>query len=482
MDKQKHFLIIGGGIAGLAAGFYVQQYAAKFNLPVSTQIIEQGPSFGGKILTERMDGFVIEGGPDTFIATKPWAVTLCRELGIDDRLHGTNPEFNKTYILHNNRLHRLPGGLTMMIPTEIFPMLTTGLLSWRGKARMAMDFFLPPANGSQDESMGDFVTRRLGREAYEHLVEPLMSGIYAGDGDKLSLQATLPFLLDLERKYGGLVRGALAVRKSRARNGKSVQGSRSLFLTPKTGLAEIVEALVAALQESGATLRTEVEADELRIDSGMPKLQLSDGSSLQADGIILATPTFISAGLIGSFDPDLASLLEEIEYVSTATISLAYRKRDLPRQLDGYGYVIPRREGRKALACTWTSSKFPHRAPEDHALLRVFVGRAGQEAEINWNESDLLALAQDEVRITLGIDRPPLFSKVHIFERAMPQYNTGHPLRLEKIENALDKWPWVSLAGAGYRGIGIPDCINSGKKAAQRLLSSSFSLPIKELT
>lgn len=482
MDKQKDFLIIGGGITGLAAGFYIQQYAAEFNLPVSTQIIEQEPSFGGKILTERMDGFVIEGGPDTFISTKPWAVTLCRELGIDDRLHGTNPEFNKTYILHNNRLHRLPGGLTMMIPTEIFPMLTTGLLSWRGKVRMAMDFFIPPANGAQDESMGDFVTRRLGREAYEHLVEPLMSGIYAGDGDKLSLQATLPYLRDLERKYGGLVRGALAVRKSRAKNGKSAQGSRSLFQTPRTGLAEIVEALVAALQESGATLRTEVEADELRIDSGMPKLQLSDGSSLQADGIILATPAFISAGLIGSFDPDLASLLEEIEYVSTATISLAYRKRDLPRQLDGYGYVIPRREGRKALACTWTSSKFPHRAPEDHALLRVFVGRAGQEEEINWTESDLLALAQDEVRITLGIDRPPLFSKVHIFERAMPQYNTGHPLRLEKMEKALDKWPWISLAGAGYRGIGIPDCINSGKKAAQRLLSSSFRLPIKELT
>jgi oxygen-dependent protoporphyrinogen oxidase len=480
MDKQKKFLIIGGGIAGLAAGFYVQQYAAELNLPVSLQIIEQEPSFGGKILTERMDGFVIEGGPDTFIATKPWAVTLCRELGIDDRLHGTNPEFNKTYILHNNRLHRLPGGLTMMIPTEIFPMLTTGLLSWRGKARMAMDFFLPPANGAQDESMGEFVTRRLGREAYERLVEPLMSGIYAGDGDKLSLQATLPYLLDLEGKYGGLVRGALAIRKSRAKNGKSVQGSRSLFQTPRTGLAEIVEALVAALQKSGATLRTEVEADELRIDSGMPKLQLSDGSSLQADGIILATPAFISAGLIGSFDPDLASLLEEIEYVSTATISLAYRKRDLPRQLDGYGYVIPRREGRKALACTWTSSKFPHRAPEDHALLRVFVGRAGQEEEINWTESDLLALAQDEVRITLGIDRPPLFSKVHIFERAMPQYNTGHPLRLEKMEKALDKWPWISLAGAGYRGIGIPDCINSGKKAAQRLLSSSFGLQIEE--
>jgi len=278
MDKQKKFLIIGGGIAGLAAGFYVQQYAAEFNLPVSTQIIEQEPSFGGKILTERMDGFVIEGGPDTFISTKPWAVTLCRELGIDDRLHGTNPEFNKTYILHNNRLHRLPGGLTMMIPTEIFPMLTTGLLSWRGKARMAMDFFLPPANGAQDESMGEFVTRRLGREAYERLVEPLMSGIYAGDGDKLSLQATLPYLLDLEGKYGGLVRGALAVRKSRARNGKSAQGSRSLFQTPRTGLAEIVEALVAALQKSGATLRTEVEADELRIDSGMPKLQLSESS------------------------------------------------------------------------------------------------------------------------------------------------------------------------------------------------------------
>lgn len=480
MDKQKKFMIVGGGIAGLAAGYYIQQLAVEHGLPVSLQIIEKGPAFGGKILTERTDGFVIEGGPDTFIATKPWAVTLCRELGIGDRLHGTNPKYNKTYILHSNRLHRLPSGLTMMIPTEVIPMLTTGLLSWRGKARMAMDFFMPSANGLQDESMGDFVTRRLGREAYEHLVEPLMSGIYAGDGDKLSLKATLPYLLDLERKYGGLVRGALALRKSRTRNGGAVQGSRSLFLTPRTGLAEIVEALVAALQESGAVLQTGVEASEIVIDAGMPHLQLSDGSSLQADGLILATPAYISAELISSFDPVLASLLLEIEYVSSATISLAYRKSDLPRQLDGYGYVIPRREGRKALACTWTSSKFPHRAPEDHALLRVFVGRAGQETEINWNESDLLALAQDEVRITLGIDCPPLFNRVHIFDRAMPQYNTGHLMRLGKMEKELEKWPWVSLAGAGYRGIGIPDCINSGKKAAQRLVSGSFSLPLEE--
>lgn len=477
MDKQRNFVIIGGGIAGLSAGHYLQQQAEELGLSINLHIIEKDPAFGGKIITERRDGFVIEGGPDTFIATKPWAVDLCRELGIDDRLHGTNPDFNKTYILHNNSLHLLPGGLTMMIPTELIPMLTTRLLSWRGKARMAMDFFKPRTNEGFDESMGEFVTRRLGREAYERLVEPLMSGIYAGDGDKLSLQATMPYLHELERNYGGLVRGALAVRKSRASNGKATPGSH-LFLSPRTGLAEIVEALVHQLRATGAAMRPGVEVKEITLDAGIPHLVLSDGTSLMADGLILATPSYITAELLSNIDEALASVLAKIEYVSTATISLAYRQSDLARDLDGYGYVIPRSEHRAVLACTWTSSKFPHRAPEDCALLRVFVGRAGQEAEILWNEDDLLALAQNELRITLGINRAPLLSKVYVFDRAMPQYNIGHLQRLEKIEKSIARWPWLSLAGAGYHGIGISDCIHSGKNAARQVIAGCFGLDL----
>jgi len=474
VDERKHIIVVGGGIAGLAAAFHIQRFAEAHDLPISLQVLEREPRLGGKIITERVDGFIVEGGPDTFVTTKPWAMALCRELGIEHRLHGTNPDFKRTYILHDARLHPLPGGLTMMIPTEIRPMVTTGLLSWRGKARMAMDFFLPPEAQDRDESIGGFVRRRLGREAYEHLVEPLMSGIYAGDGDELSLRATLPYLRDLEQEHRGLVRGALAMRKARRKNGQSAENSRSLFMTPRTGLAEIVDTLAERLHDSGVELHKGVEVADLLADSEGPQLRLSDGTSLHADAIVLATPAYVAADLLRKLDSNLASELSTIEYASTATITLAYRENDLSRELDGYGYVIPRREGRKVLACTWTSSKFPHRAPEGHALVRVFVGRAGQEAEICWEEPDLLEIAKEELRDTLGIVSRPLFSRVHIFHRAMPQYNLGHPARLERIDHAMEKWPWLALAGAGYRGIGIPDCIHSGELAGERIVAQAF--------
>ncbi|GMR10311.1 MAG: protoporphyrinogen oxidase [Anaerolineae bacterium] len=473
MVKRKRFIVVGGGIAGLAAGYYLQQLAGKRGLPISLHILESDSRFGGKILTERRDGFVIEGGPDTFVATKPWAMALCSGLGIQDRLHGTNPRFRTTYILRDGRLHPLPGGLTMMIPTDLGSMVTTGLLSWQGKARMALEFLLPPKRDPGEESMGGFVTRRLGREAYEQLIEPLLSGIYAGNGDELSLQATLPYLRDLEQRYGGLIRGALAARRSRRNNGSGASDPPSVFMTPRTGLAEIVEALVAKLLDSGAELRTGAEVCGLTSTAEEAQLRLCSGTTMSADGVVLATPSFITANLLRKLDPTLASELSGIQYASTATVTLGYREQRLARKLDGYGYVIPRREGREALACTWTSSKFPHRAPEGFALLRVFIGRAGQEAEIRWEKAELLKIALTELRTTLGIESEPEFGRVHIFERAMPQYNLGHPARLQRIEACLAKWPRLALAGAAYRGIGIPDCINSGKQAAERIISDT---------
>jgi oxygen-dependent protoporphyrinogen oxidase len=449
--------------------------------PVEITLLEQADYWGGKLITNRVahDGgqFVIEGGPDTFVVTKPWGVQLCKELGLTDRLRGTNPETKKTYILKNDKLHELPGGLTMMIPTEFGPMIRTGLLSWPAKARMGMDFFLPAAaNG--DETMGEFVTRRLGRSAYESLIEPLMSGIYAGDGDRLSLQSTLPYLRDLELKHGGLVKGALAVRKERARKAKSngneakpTPGSRSIFLTPLTGLAEIVESLVQELETRDVTLKLSsgVETIERSIDDSW-RLALTTGENLEADAIILATPAFVSGALIKNIAPNLTAELTAIEYVSTATVTLAFRESDLPRPLDGYGYVIPRREGRKALACTWTSTKFPHRAPEGYALVRVFVGRAGQEKQITWDDDGLLEIAREELELTLGITAEPMLTNIFQWEKAMPQYNLGHPARLERINTMLEKFPGLALAGNGYEGIGIPDCIHSGELAVGKIL------------
>ena len=479
--------IIGGGIAGLAAAYYASKQS-KTSLEIT--LLEQANYWGGKLTTDRVpyggpnrDGqFVIEGGPDTFVVTKPWGVQLCRELGLSERLRGTNPETKKTFILKRDRLHELPGGLTMMIPTEFGPMIRTGLLSWPAKARMGLDFFLPTKSENGDETMGEFVSRRLGRAAYESLIEPLMSGIYAGDGDKLSLQATLPYLRDLELKYGGLVKGALAVRKERAQKAKAndngsapkpAPGSRSIFLTPLTGLAEIVEALLAELEAAGVDLRLNTRVTRLERSDSKPEtwhLTFDSGEHLEADAIILATPAYVSGALIADFAPELAAELAAIEYVSTATVTLAYPESELPKPLDGYGYVIPRCEGRKALACTWTSTKFPHRAPEGHALIRVFVGRAGQEEQITWDDEALLAIAREELELTLGITAEPLLTRIFQWEKAMPQYNLGHPERLERIDAALAAFPGLGLAGNGYQGIGIPDCIHSGELAVEKML------------
>lgn len=475
----KHIVIIGGGITGLSAAYYASKQTENKS---HITLLEQADYWGGKLVTERVpfgEGqFVIEGGPDTFVVTKPWGMKLCKELGIADRLRGTNPDTKKTYILKNRKLHELPGGLTMMIPTEFGPMIRTGLLSWPAKARMGLDFVLPPARANGDETLGAFVTRRLGRSAYENLIEPLMSGIYAGDGDQLSLQSSFPYLRDLELEHGGLVKGALALRRERLRkaganegNPTPTPGSRSIFLTPLTGLAEIVEALLQYLGHSGVKLRLRTTVQEVNRTSDGFAVLLSSGEMIPVDGVILATPSYITADLVGNFASDLAAELRPIEYASTATVTLAFRESDLPRPLDGYGYVIPRREGRKALACTWTSTKFPHRTPQGYALLRVFIGRAGQDKEIAWDDTGLLGIAREELSLTLGITAEPILTRIYRWEKAMPQYNLGHPERLQRIERSLAAYTGLALAGNAYQGIGIPDCIHSGEMAVQKIFS-----------
>lgn len=463
-------VIIGGGIAGLSAAFY----ASRNTQYTEITLMESSNRWGGKITTDRVPfgggQFIIEGGPDTFLATKPYATALCKELGLGERLHGTNPNQKNTYVLHRNHLLPLPDGLAMMIPTNVEAILKSHLVSWFGKARMGLDFLLPAKSVNDDESLGAFVSRRLGREAYENLIEPLMSGVYAGDGDALSLASTFPYLRNLELKYGSLARGALQMQKQSAgaKHASPLQGSRSAFLTPTTGLAEIVEALVKYLSSHNVELRLNTTVSRISNIASHFLVELETGSSLESDSVILATPAFISGNLLASFDPGLASALQSIPYASTATISLAYRQSDLPRELDGYGYIIPRREGRRALAATWTSTKFPHRAPEGYALIRVFVGRAGQD--IPWNEKELLELAKEELNLTLGIHVEPLVSHVFMWDKAMPQYNLGHPEILKQIDAALENHPGLALAGNGYRGVGIPDCIHSGELAVERVL------------
>jgi oxygen-dependent protoporphyrinogen oxidase len=469
-NKKETVVVIGGGIAGLSAAYYLQKSIAAVGASWRVRLLEAGDSLGGKIRTERIDGFVIEGGPDTFLASKPWATQLCRELGLYEHLQGTNPAQKSTYVMRSGRLEPLPDGLAMMIPTNFTSMLQTKLLSWPAKFRMGLDWFLPAKPLDGDESLGAFVSRRLGRSAYENLIEPLMSGIYAGDGDALSLQATFPYLRDLELNHGGLVKGALSAKRAMGKNGRVVTGSRSAFLTPRSGLQEIVDALVSWLDKAGCEISTSQPVQRLAWNGDHYLIQPAYGPAIEAAGVILAAPAYRSAQILKEFAPELALELEAIPYVNAATVSLAYEQSQLIRPLDGYGYVIPRKEGQRALACTWTSTKFPHRAPEGKALVRVFFGRAGEGFEVPTGEADLVQLARAELAQTLHIHTEPLLSRAFYWEKAMPQYNLGHPERLARIEKHLKGFPSLALAGNAYRGVGIPDCIHSGEDAAIKIL------------
>lgn len=464
MTTPRPVVVVGGGIAGLAAAYTLSKLACETGEDLQLTVLEAGARWGGKIRTERHDGFVIESGPDTFVSTKPWGVALCRELGLEDRLQGADMARRKVFVLFHGHLIEMPEGLAMMVPSRIGPMIRTRLLSPLGKLRLALDWILPSSKGEHDESLAAFISRRLGRQAYERLIEPLMSGIYAGDGERLSLVSTFPFLRDWERRYGSVARAAL--RQSQTRNGRSDSiPRRSIFLTPTGGLGEIVEALLVRLRRADLRLNTTVTRID-RADRGY-FVETASGETFEAEAVIVAAPAFAAADMLRRLDARLAELLDGVEYVSTATVSLAFRAEDLPRPLDGHGYVIPRVEGRRALACTWTSTKFPHRAPPDHALLRVFIGRAGQMDDPNLDEGSLTKIARDELAEILDIRSEPLLVRVARWPRSMPQYNLGHPERLRTIGERLESLPGLRLAGAAYSGIGIPDCIRSGEEAAR---------------
>jgi len=469
VTSRRWAVVVGGGIAGLSAAYALRKRARAAREDLQVTVLEAGPQWGGKIRTERVDGFVLEAGPDTFVSTKPWGVALCRDLGIEDRLQGADMARRKVYVLFHGRLVELPEGLAMMVPSRIGPMIRTPLLSPLGKLRLGLDFLLPPRSSEEDETLGGFISRRLGRQTYERLIEPLMSGIYAGDGDRLSLLSTFPYLRDWEQRHGSLARAALRQARAAAPGNR-----RSIFLTPISGLGEIVEALLARLADEDLRLESSVTRIDRR--HGGYTVHLDAGEPLNADAVVVAPPAYAAAEMLHGLDSVLADLLAEIEYVSSATVSLAFRADDLPRPLDGHGYVIPRVEERPALACTWTSTKFPHRAPPGHALLRVFIGRAGQMDDPDLDEASLTRIARDELAETLDIRSDPLVVRVARWPRSMPQYNLGHPERLRAIDARLQSLPGLRLAGAGYTGIGIPDCIRSGEQAAAEVFAARDSL------
>lgn len=464
-----HVVVVGGGISGLATAEALLRGAPD----VHVTVLDAAPRLGGIVGTERADGFVMERGPDVFLAAKQATQELAGRVGVAERMTGTNPAVRGAYVMRAGRLHRVPDGLTGLVPSRLAPIAATGLLSWRGKLRLAAEPLVRAREDDGDESVASFVARRMGREAYARLVEPLLAGIYAGDAAQLSIDATFPQLRAMEREHGGLLRG---VARQRAGGEPAPAGDvrefapRSGFLSFRTGMQELVDALEAALERSGrVTLRRDARVRAATV--APPAVLLDDDTRIAADAVVVATPAHEAARLLADVDDALAADLAAIEHGSAATVTVAVPRHAVRRPLDATGYVIPRAEGRAVLACTWSSTKFVDRAPAGWSLFRVFVGGVGREAVVERSDDALVSLARAELREIMGVDAAPRLTRVVRWMRAMPQYTLGHVPRVARIEARVAAIPGLALAGNAYRGVGIPDCIRSGERAAGAVLA-----------
>ncbi len=446
----RHTIIIGGGITGLAAAYSLQK---ESHGAIAVTLIEGSQRLGGKIMTARAGGFLVEGGPDSFLARKTVTLDLCRELGLEDQLQPARAGKFPTYVWSGGRLHPLPMGVR--------PMVGSRLISLAGKLRMAAEVLIPPRELDGDESVASFVRRRFGSEMLVKLAGPLMGGIYAADPERLSLGSTFSFLQVMEKKYGSVLRGW-----KKARGGS--KGGRSMFLTLRGGLLQLAEALETAI--GPGVVERGVQVAAVLPQQGRYEVVLEDGRSLTADDVVFATPAYVTADLVEYIDTALAEHLRAIRYVTTATVSLGFREQDVPRALDGFGFVVPRMEQRRINACTWTSTKFEGRAPDGHVLMRVFVGGAGAEAFAELTDDALVALARQEVDAAMNIGAEPVMAKVFRWTKGNPQYEVGHRGRVEEIEALAAKHRGLYLAGAAYHGAGIPDCIENAQAVVRQLV------------
>lgn len=464
----KRLTIIGGGITGLAAAWYFQQECAARGLNAECILVEASDRVGGKIQTERTGGFIIESGPDSFITEKPAALELCRELGIESQLLPSNQRQKRVYILCNGRLVPFPEGFRLTIPTRIRPFLATPLLSTRSKIRIFADLFIPARRDTTDESLASFIRRRFGQECLDRIAGPLLGGIFVSDPERLSMQATFPRLLELERRHGSLIRAVRAAAK-RAHG----HSPKAMFNSLQIGMGELVEALVQRLR---IDLRLLTPIKRVVALDGRIWIEPESGASWGSDAVILAVPANRAAPLVRDADPLLAEGLSKIRFVSTAVISLAFRLEDVTRvcPLDGYGVLVPEVEGHRVIAITWSSVKFENRAPQGHVLMRVFLGGYRDECAARESDSALFDLAIRELRSVLGIHARPVLHRIHRWLDANPQYDVGHLDHVARLEALAGKWPGLYLAGSSYRGVGIPDCIESAKRAVQSVITRVF--------
>lgn len=467
--ERRCIVVIGGGISGLAAAYTLAR-ARRAGAPIEEVLVEATPRLGGVIETDCVEGCVLEAGPDSFLTEKPEAAALARELGLGDSLRGSNDAERRTYILHRGRLRPLPEGLMLLVPTRLWPIVETPLLPLGAKLALAGEYFRrPPAHPSEDESVADFVRRHFGAAMLENIADPLLAGVYGGDSGRLSVRSVLPSFWKMEREHGSLTRSVLRAMRQRRAQGAD---SPPLFMTVEGGLARLVEKLREQLEESRLLLGRQAVALERHAGGARPRflLRLEGGPSLEAEAVILALPAHAAGRLLETASPNLAALLAAIPYTSALTVSLGYESSQAAQLPAGFGFLVPRKERRRLLACTFVHRKFPGNVAEGRALVRCFLGGARDPAALELSDDEVLSTVRQELAEILHFSPCPLFARIHRWKNAMAQYVVGHAERLRAIQAELEKFPGVALAGNAYSGIGISDCVRTGRAAAERTL------------
>ncbi|MEX2212997.1 MAG: protoporphyrinogen oxidase [Phycisphaeraceae bacterium] len=467
-------LVIGGGITGLAAAHRLTELAASRSIPLDVTLLEASSRVGGVIETQRIDDYLVELGPDNFITNKTAAIDLCKRLGLEGELLRTNDEHRRAMVVRKGRLVPIPEGFELMAPRNLWAMARSPIFSLAGKFRMWREQFIKAraTSDGDDESLSSFVIRRFGREALDRLVQPLISGIYVADPDTLSVRATVPRFLDMEASHGSIIRAMKAQKRAKTTAGvEQDAGARySLFVTLRQGMSVLTQTLAAKLGDR-VKLNTRVTGlSRLLADSPRWRVSLADGSTMDADSVILAVPSYVAADWLRPTDESLAAQLDAIEYASSAIIVLAYRAEQVKHPTNAFGFVVPAIEKRRLIAGSFVHRKYVGRAPEGHVLLRAFVGGALQPEMTNKSDDELTAIAREEFTALLGITGEPLFTRVQRWPRSMPQYKVGHLARVAQLRQHLTQHPGLELAGNAFEGVGIPDCIANGQAAAERVI------------
>ena len=468
MVSHKRVAIVGGGITGLTVCYRLQRAIQQDHLPLEVILLESSDRLGGIIHTHHDHNLLVEHGPDSFITNKPWAVELCDELEMSEAYVGTTTAHRQSFIVRHGALRPVPKGLYLMVPGSLWPFATSSVMSWRGKLRMGLDLVLPRRTSTEDESLAHFVRRRFGREALERVAQPMVGGIYTANPEHLSLQATMPQFLEMERRHGSLIRAMQ--HRQRVASSQEASGPRyGLFLSFRDGMQTLVERLRSCIPDCRVRLRTEVSSVAFQPGSSHWRLHMRHAPALDVDAVCLALPAPQASRLLCSADPELATDLQ-IPYASSAILNLAFKRSDIDHPLNGMGFVVPAIEKRTLLACSFSSVKFDGRAPMDQVLLRAFVGGALHQSELDRSDAAIQQSVCQDLQQLLGITGDPIYAHLQRWPQSMAQYHLGHIQRVTRIEDRVRRLSGLALAGNAYHGVGIPDCIHSGNLAAQALL------------